>query len=441
MTYLLRRRWLLGVGFLLILSACESGPPIRKNESASVIYEKFVIYSSVNPTHDHYVPSGYMGDSNMILSGAYVPTHDGSGPCLRVNYRPSGAMGWSGVYWQQPANNWADIPGNAGYDLRGASRLTFWARGDKGGEKIHEFRIGGIVGRYPDSDAASIGPITLSQDWKRYEIDVSDKDLRHIIGGFGLFVNKYDAPNGMVFYLDDIAYDLPKNVPAPPMVVKAVTPTSPTAPLTGASPTLHEEQIAPGVVVVRSGPPKTSNTSIAAPAVSPAVAPSSPPSKTSGLYEQQVAPGVVVVRSNGSTAAKENLAPPSSKGLEFKSEDAGLRVSFSSQFLFASGETTLRPESRNLLGQVTNTLKAYPKNDVLIEGHTDKSGNSDYNLKLSRLRAENVRDYLIKEGGFDAQRFRVVGYGDTRPVADNSTAGGRTLNRRVELIILKVPEK
>jgi OOP family OmpA-OmpF porin len=86
-------------------------------------------------------------------------------------------------------------------------------------------------------------------------------------------------------------------------------------------------------------------------------------------------------------------------------------------------------------------LKTYPKNDVLVEGHTDSSGNAAYNLSLSRLRAEHVRDYLIKEGGLDAQRFRIVGYGQTQPIADNATREGRAQNRRVEVIILKTMEK
>ena len=151
-----------------------------------------------------------MGDlGNLMMSGAYVPTHDGTGTPLRVIYHPSGSKGWSGVYWQQPANNWGERGGQTGYDLRGAKRLTFWARGEKGGEKIHEVRVGGIVGRYPDSDVAKTGPITLTKDWQRYQIDLTGKDLQHIIGGFGFILNKYDNVGTVTFYLDDIAYDLP----------------------------------------------------------------------------------------------------------------------------------------------------------------------------------------------------------------------------------------
>jgi hypothetical protein len=142
---------------LFALSACQTWPTVRMTPGTTPVYEQFAIYSHREARHNHYVPSGYMGDSTLNMSGAYVPPHEGNGPCLRVIYRKGGQMGWSGIYWQQPANNWGDIPGDTGFDLRGASRLTFWARGEKGGEKIHEVRVGGIVGRYPDSDVAVKG--------------------------------------------------------------------------------------------------------------------------------------------------------------------------------------------------------------------------------------------------------------------------------------------
>src|SRR6266436_5043744 len=119
-------------------------------------FSLFPIYSDAAPHRTNYVPSGYMGDSDLALSGGNVATPHGKRPCLRVNYKASGPKGWAGVYWQKPANNWGDKSGRAGYDLRGATKLTFWARGEKGGERVHEFRMGGIVGLYPDSDVANV---------------------------------------------------------------------------------------------------------------------------------------------------------------------------------------------------------------------------------------------------------------------------------------------
>ena len=105
--------------------------------------------------------------------------------------------------------------------------------------------------------------------------------------------------------------------------------------------------------------------------------------------------------------------------------------------MFKSGQSVLEPESGKVLNQLISLLSAYPTNRVLIEGHTDKTGDSKFNLRLSELRARAVRDYLIAHGGYEASRFQITGYGDTQPVADNATKTGRSLNRRVEVTILK----
>ena len=77
---------------------------------------------------NHYVPSGWMGDFAGLKMTA-VPSkeaHSGNS-ALRFMYRPTGADKWVGVYWQDPVNNWGEKDG--GFDLTGAQRLTFWARG------------------------------------------------------------------------------------------------------------------------------------------------------------------------------------------------------------------------------------------------------------------------------------------------------------------------
>lgn len=348
---------------------------------APMAFKAFPIYTDRAPRHTHYVPSGYMGDSDLIMSGSYTDTPDGQGPSLKVIYKASGPKGWAGLYWQDPANNWGDVPGKAGYDLRGAKRLTFWAKGENGGERVHEFRMGGIVGQYPDSAVASITNIRLSKEWKQYTIDLSNQDLRHVIAGFGFFLNKAENPGGMSFYLDDIAYE---GEGTEGSFKKMFATNASTASLTGQSTT---------------APP--------------------PP-----------APPVVPLAASA--------VPASAKDLVVKDVPAGLRVSFSSQLLFATGEANLGPGSRRVLDQLVLLLQNYPANNVLIEGHTDKTGDPNYNLKLSQLRGENVRDFLIKEGGFANERFKVTGYGDTKPVADNRTKTGRSLNRRVEVTILKI---
>jgi len=68
--------------------------------SAAHPFGLFPIYTDRAPHRTNYVPSGYMGDNDLALSGANVPTPHGKGPCLRVNYKASGPKGWAGVYWQ-----------------------------------------------------------------------------------------------------------------------------------------------------------------------------------------------------------------------------------------------------------------------------------------------------------------------------------------------------
>jgi outer membrane protein OmpA-like peptidoglycan-associated protein len=74
------------------------------------------------------------------------------------------------------------------------------------------------------------------------------------------------------------------------------------------------------------------------------------------------------------------------------------------------------------------------KENIVVEGHTDSRGSDSYNLDLSERRAQSVRDYLVTRG-VSANHCRAVGYGESRPVADNRTAEGRANNRRVEIVI------
>jgi hypothetical protein len=130
--------------------------------------------------------------------------------CLRVIYDVScskASRKWAGVYWQNPADNWGGRKG--GYDLTGATRLVFWAKGEMGGERIEEFRVGGLgAGQmYQDSDAASIGPVILMKEWTKYTIDLRGKDLSYISGGFSWVANVLRNPHHCTFYLDAIRFE------------------------------------------------------------------------------------------------------------------------------------------------------------------------------------------------------------------------------------------
>ena len=119
--------------------------------------------------------------------------------CSKQNQR------WAGIYWLNPANNWGQRKG--GFNLTGATKLSFWARGELGGERIEEFKIGGIFGDYPDSDAVSIGPVILTNEWREYIIDLRGKDLSYISGGFSWATNVDVNPENCTFYLDDMKYE------------------------------------------------------------------------------------------------------------------------------------------------------------------------------------------------------------------------------------------
>lgn len=110
--------------------------------------------------------------------------------------------GWGGMYWQKP--HWA---GWEGYNLTGAHHVVFWVRGEKGGERIEKFKVGGARETISDSDAASAGPFTLTTEWEQHSIDLHGKDLSSINTGFYWEVNLEHNPEGVTFYLDEIKFE------------------------------------------------------------------------------------------------------------------------------------------------------------------------------------------------------------------------------------------
>ena len=102
--------------------------------------------------------------------------------------------------------------------------------------------------------------------------------------------------------------------------------------------------------------------------------------------------------------------------------------------LFDFNKYTLKPAARERLARVSGIVLAYPDLKLQIEGHTDSIGTEEYNQTLSEKRAATVRDYLVSSG-VSMNNVAAKGLGKTDPVADNSTAAGRKLNRRVEMIV------
>jgi len=168
----------------------------------------FYIYSDASSARNHFIPSGYMGDySDIKYDGRSKEDPYLGDTCIKITYNNKATQGarWAGFYWQNPANNWGTV--DAGYDLSKATKLTFWARGANGGERIEEFKIGGIMGEYSDSDSAAIGPVILNKEWTQYSIDLKGKDMSYILGGFCWSANLDSNPEGATFYLDEIKFE------------------------------------------------------------------------------------------------------------------------------------------------------------------------------------------------------------------------------------------
>ena len=171
-------------------------------------FKPFSIYTDAKAPDNHYIPSGWMGDYGDIkLNDKFMTGAHGGSTTIQIVYTNKATQGarWAGIYWQNPPNNWGTRPG--GYDLTGAKKLTFWARGENGGERIEEFKVGGITGEYADSDVAGIGPVVLTKDWQQYTIDLEGKDLSSISGGFCWSTNLDVNPEGATFYLDDVVFE------------------------------------------------------------------------------------------------------------------------------------------------------------------------------------------------------------------------------------------
>jgi len=182
--------------------------PAVKPEGKKQQAMPFYVFADRSSMNNHFIPSGWMGDYGDIkYDGASKEDPYLGDSCIKIVYNGNAAQGarWAGIYWQQPANNWGNI--DAGYDLSKATKLTFWARGANGGERIEEFKIGGLMGEFSDTDAAGIGPVVLNKEWTQYTIDLKGKDLANIIGGFCWATNVDVNPAGATFYLDEIKYE------------------------------------------------------------------------------------------------------------------------------------------------------------------------------------------------------------------------------------------
>jgi outer membrane protein OmpA-like peptidoglycan-associated protein len=166
-----------------------------------------------------------------------------------------------------------------------------------------------------------------------------------------------------------------------------------------------------------------------------------------GLYKLKLPPGSYILRVEAEGYLPEEIpiileeGVPVVKNIKLKKKaKKGVRITLQNIY-FDTGKATIKPESYPVLDRVAEFLKANPDAIVEIQGHTDSVGSSSYNMSLSQARANSVKDYLVRYHGIDPRRLIAVGYGETKPIGDNTTREGRAMNRRVEFVIISTGEK
>jgi hypothetical protein len=150
-----------------------------------------------------YAPTGWMGETEAISLDVEWEENPHTGDkCIRVRYDRED--GWGGIVWQDPPGDWGERPG--GYDLTGSRKLTFWARGENGGERI-QFEFGILKPGEAEFFDTATGrlDVELTEEWKQYGIDLDGKNLRRIKTGFVWVVAGAGEP--ITFYLDEIRYE------------------------------------------------------------------------------------------------------------------------------------------------------------------------------------------------------------------------------------------
>lgn len=122
------------------------------------------------------------------------------------------------------------------------------------------------------------------------------------------------------------------------------------------------------------------------------------------------------------------------KGAKIERVGEGIKITFDSGILFASGKANLETSARANIEKLAVILNKYADTNVLVEGHTDSDGSEEFNQRLSEARATTVATY-VKGQGVQGSRLTTSGYGEMQPIAPNDSAEGKRQNRRVEIAV------
>ena len=124
-----------------------------------------------------------------------------------------------------------------------------------------------------------------------------------------------------------------------------------------------------------------------------------------------------------------------STGVQVVESDDSIRLIMPGNITFRTDSADINSSFYPVLNSVAKVLNKYSNSTVMVSGHTDSTGAADYNLALSKSRAQSVAAYLQGQG-VKSSRFEVIGMGSSNPIASNSDAAGRAQNRRVEIKII-----
>lgn len=170
----------------------------------STCFVALIIAQSPKPYSilDNFIPSGYMGDTkNIRLVKNYSDNSRPDSLCTKITYQP-GSEGWAGVSWQFPANNWCTKKGKD-FSGVGYTTVTFWVRGENGGEEI-KFKSGQDCGdTYSTDEMTKI----LGKSWTKVTIDLKGQNLSNVTGAFIWVADGKASPGTITFYVDDVQYE------------------------------------------------------------------------------------------------------------------------------------------------------------------------------------------------------------------------------------------
>ena len=184
--------------------------------SAEKTVDPLYVYNEAGNETYLWHPSGWMPDGGGIsYTDRFKEACHRGETCIKAGFQTGKKPYWAGIYWL-PVGSWEgpgiDIYNSLKVDKKVHIKLTFWAKGKTGKERV-QFKVGGVAdGKDSIKFPAETDYVTLSTEWKQYMIDLVDKDLSNIVGGFCWVANKDQnmGQSQVWFFLDDIRYEVVK---------------------------------------------------------------------------------------------------------------------------------------------------------------------------------------------------------------------------------------